>query len=156
MPSIIASNQAFAGVFGLAVAVRLGKLSASHRFPLMRTPVRQAMNAGPFLDPNIAFLKNENRASLLLEHDATYEIASDVIPAKAGIQTWRPMRPCPLDSRFRGNDTGKSIVGFVLKQRALMLVAIPPCRRGWAHAFGGRPAKKFGGKQNSLSSPATL
>jgi len=46
-------------------------------------------------------------------------IANIVIPAKAGIQTWRPLRPSPLDSRFRGNDTGKRAIGSVLKQQAL-------------------------------------
>jgi hypothetical protein len=46
-------------------------------------------------------------------------IAGDVIPAKAGIQTWRPMRPSPPDSRFRGNGAGEGVIGFVFKQRAL-------------------------------------
>jgi hypothetical protein len=46
-------------------------------------------------------------------------IASNVIPANAGIQTWQLLRPLPLDSRFRGNDTGKSVIGSALKQHAL-------------------------------------
>ena len=40
----------------------------------------------------------------LLSYDGTDSALGNVILAKAGIQTWRPLRPLPLDSRFRGND----------------------------------------------------
>jgi len=40
----------------------------------------------------------------VLSYDGTDSALGNVIPAKARIQTWRPLRPLPLDSRFRGND----------------------------------------------------
>ena len=48
-------------------------------------------------------------------------IAAIVIPAKAGIQGQRARRSPSLDSRFRGNDTGKRVIGSVLMQHALAL-----------------------------------
>ena len=72
-------------------------------------------------------------------------IASSVIPANAGIQTWQPLRPLPLDSRFRGNDTGKSVIGSALKQHALA--------EGWARV---RPNRKYSSskmlQRNGISS----
>jgi hypothetical protein len=45
--------------------------------------------------------------------------ANIVIPAQAGIQTWRPLRPSLLDSRFRGNDASKRVIGAVSRRQTL-------------------------------------
>ena len=58
----------------------------------------------------------------LLSYDGTDSALGNVILAKAGIQTWRPLRPLPVDSRFRGNDNA----GDSVKSRHALARALKP------------------------------
>jgi hypothetical protein len=67
-----------------------------------------------------SFSARARRTQSVLSYDGTDSALGNVIPAKAGIQTWRPLRPLPLDSRFRGNDNA----GDSVKSRHALVVVV--------------------------------
>jgi hypothetical protein len=65
-----------------------------------RAPLRQANNDGIRLRPFTAGATRRGGDAAT----GLGRVVNIVIPANAGIQTWRPQRALPLDSRLRGND----------------------------------------------------